>query len=121
MKFLLDMPVSQSVAEWLGSRGFDAIHVRTIGLARAADPDILEHARKEGRILLTMDMDFPAILSFTRAHQPGVILFRMNHPTPQLLQKRLEFLLETHPERELISSITIVEDSRIRLRKLPIR
>ena len=120
MKFLLDMPVSQSTAGWLKGRGFDAIHARDIGFERASDEVILNHAAKEGRIVLTMDLDFPTILAFTHAHKPGVVLFRMYRPTPKSIQEHLDILFKTHPESELVSSITIIEDSRIRIRKLPL-
>src|SRR3989338_4182484 len=115
MKFLLDMPISQTVASWLKGRGFDSVHAREIGLSRASDTDILKRAAQEKRIILTMDLDFPAILSFTQAHQPGVILFRMYDPRPKRMQDRLEHLFQTHPEAELNTSITIIEDSHIRI------
>ena len=120
MKFFLDMPISQRTAGWLKSSGFEVVHAREVGLARAEDTNILRRAADEGRILLTMDLDFPRILALTGARRPGVILFRMRDPRPPLIQKRLEFLFQTHAEAELASSITIIEDYRIRIRKLPI-
>ena len=121
MKFFLDMPVAQRVNHWLLDRGFDAIHARDLGMNRFPDEDLLEYALKEGRILMTMDLDFPAILAHTRAKEPGVILFRMFHPKPKLIQERLEYLFKTHMESEIACSITTIEDSRIRIRPLPIK
>ena len=37
MKFLLDMPVSPRIVEWLNGRGHDAVHASAVGLDRAAD------------------------------------------------------------------------------------
>ena len=120
MKFLLDMPIGRKTADWFKSQGFDAVHARDIGLAKASDAEILNHALKENRILLTMDLDFPAILASSQAREPGVILLRLRNPNPALIQKHLALLLRTHQEMRLASAIVIIEDSRIRLRKLPI-
>ncbi len=65
MKFLLDMQISPRIGLWLKSIGHDAIHVRDCGMAKAPDSEILKRAAQEGRILLTMDLDFPLIASST--------------------------------------------------------
>src|SRR3990167_3019481 len=113
MKFLLDMPISPKVAEWLKKSGHDAVHARDIGLSKAPDALILKWSSDDKRILLTMDLDFPAILSMTQARQPGVVLFRMRHPSTNAMQDRLERLFQTHKEAVITSSITIIEDGRI--------
>ena len=76
---------------------------------RAADSVILRRAFREKRIIVTMDLDFPAILSFTHAQQPGVVLFRMNQPTPEAINKRLEALFDAYAPTIIESAICIVE------------
>ena len=120
MKFLLDMPISRRTASWLRDSGFDTLHARDLGLAQAADSEILERAAREGRIVLTMDLDLPMILALIQAKRPGVILFRLRDPRPPSITKRLEFLFRTHSESQLAASITVIEDERIRIRRLPI-
>ena len=58
MQFLLDMGISPRTAEHLRARGHEALHLREENLERLADPDILQKARREGRILLAHDLDF---------------------------------------------------------------
>ncbi len=120
MKFLLDMPISPKTTDWLKKHGHDALHVRDLGMARSDDTSILKYSADQGRILLSIDLDFGALMSFSRSANPGIILFRMQRPLPELIHKRLEFIFQTHKEAELASSITIVDDSRLRIRKLPI-
>jgi predicted nuclease of predicted toxin-antitoxin system len=49
MKFLIDMPLSPELALWLAHQSHDAVHALELGLARASDEVILEHARREQR------------------------------------------------------------------------
>ena len=121
MKFLLDMPTSQHLVGWLRGKGYDAVHAREIGLATAADHEILDRARGEGRLVLTMDLDFPHLLAALSASGPGVILVRLRYPRFHAIQQRLEALLAGFPEAELARAIAVLEESRVRLHRLPVR
>ena len=55
MKFLADMGISMATIAFLRNLGHDAVHLREQGLHRLGDPDILQKARQEGRILLAHD------------------------------------------------------------------
>lgn len=46
MKFLVDMPLSPALADWLVERGHDAVHALSVGLERAPDESILERAER---------------------------------------------------------------------------
>ncbi len=120
MKFLLDMPIGGRITQGLRNLGHDVLHARDIGLAKASDSDILKRAESEDRIVITMDLDFPRILSLTGAKQPGVILIRMRYPSSDLILKRLTLLLEGHGD-DLGNAVTTLEDFRTRIRKLPTR
>ena len=120
MKFLLDMPISPKIADWLKETGYDAVHARDLNLSKAPDEEILKEAQRQERILLTMDLDFPRIFSLSKIFSIGVILFRSRDPRPKLMQERLSLLLKTHSESQIASSIVIIEDFRIRMRNLPI-
>jgi predicted nuclease of predicted toxin-antitoxin system len=41
LKFLIDMPLSPSLATWLSQQGHDAVHATDLGLHTAADTDII--------------------------------------------------------------------------------
>jgi len=59
MRFLLDMPVSSVLLQVLGAYGHEGVHAHQIGKDKAPDTELLAIARREGRIIVTADLDFP--------------------------------------------------------------
>ena len=58
MNFLADMGISGLTVEWLRQQGHVATHLRDEGLQRLTDDLIVEKARSEEKIILTVDLDF---------------------------------------------------------------
>lgn len=63
MRFLADAGVSPRTVEFLSGLGHDAVHVRTLGLQRSPDGELVNQARADSRIVLTFDLDFGEILA----------------------------------------------------------
>ena len=120
MKFLVDMPLSPELAVWLAQRGHDAEHVSKLGLAQAADGEILERARGQQRVVVTADLDYPRLLALAQLDGPGLILFRGGNYSEQETMDRLKRALEVIPEEELPNSVVVIEKGRIRQRRLPL-
>jgi len=76
LALLLDEGLPLRAASALRARGLDCLHVREVGLASAADSIVLEFARKEGRVYVTLDHDFHRLLAESGAVRPSVILIR---------------------------------------------
>lgn len=62
--------------------GPDAAHWSSIGPPDAPDRRLLEHAFGHGRVLLTQDLDFGALLAQGGEHSPSVIQFRAQAVLP---------------------------------------
>ena len=120
MKFLVDMPLSPGLAEWLIHQGHEAVHAMHINLEKAPDIEILEYARKEGHIVITADLDYPRLLALMKTQNPGIILFRGGNYSEQAARDRLEQALKMIPHDDLMYSIVVIDKSRIRRRQLPI-
>ena len=58
------------LAALLAQAGHDATHVRAYGMHAASDPDIIERARQENRVIVSADTDFGAILAAQEAARP---------------------------------------------------
>jgi len=114
------MPLSPALALWLDERGHDVVHATPVGLSRAADPEILEFARRDSRVILTADLDFPRMLAHAQAHGPGLVLFRGGNYSEREARERLARVLDLVPDDELPRSIVVVDRNRIRKRALPI-
>ncbi len=121
MKFLVDNPLSRVFCEKLRSSGFDAVHVRELGLEKAKDEEIFQVAFKEDRVIISADTDFGTILAKTRLEKPSVVIFRCLSPRRPMEQAELFIEILPRIKETLESgSIVIIEDKRIRIRKLPI-
>jgi predicted nuclease of predicted toxin-antitoxin system len=121
VKFLADMGISMTVVQALREQGYDAIHLLEEGLERLPDPAILAKAMQEQRIVLTCDLDFAELLAAGNYALPSVIIFRLQNYTPASVRPKLLGALLQYGQELSAGAILTVENSRYRLRLLPIR
>ncbi len=121
MRFLIDNALSPQLAELLCQADHDAVHVRDFDMQDASDEAIFELAQKEHRCLISADTDFGTLLALRQEISPSVILLR--RPSQRRPVEQVQLLLSNlHAITEAIAqgSIVSVEETRIRVRKLPI-
>jgi predicted nuclease of predicted toxin-antitoxin system len=58
IKYHLDESVANAIANGLQHRGIDVTTSKAVGLIGASDPEQLDYARRDGRVLVTHDDDF---------------------------------------------------------------
>jgi len=117
---LLDQGLPRSAASILREEGWDVLHTGDIGLHRASDSQLLEFARKEQRVIITLDSDFHAILALTNASAPSVIRIRLEGlkgPDLALLIKRVWPRIKFQIKKGAMVTIT---ESGIRIRNIPV-
>jgi len=120
VRFLADMGVDQRVVDWLREQGHEVAHLRDEGLHRMADEDVFAKAIAEDRIVLTFDLDFGEIAALSRGRKASVVLFRLhNTRTPHVID-RLAAAIAGAPVALADGAVVTVEESRIRIRPLPI-
>ena len=100
--------------------GWDVLHTGDIGLSRSTDAQILEYARREDRVIITLDSDFHTILALTNASAPSVIRIRLEGlrgPDLAFLIKKIWPKIEPQLKKGAMVSVT---DSGIRIRNIPV-
>lgn len=115
------MGVADLTVTALRKLGHDVVHAREAGYHTLLDAEILAHARTQNRIVITFDLDFGDLLAAAGESLPSVVLVRTHDQragsaTPRVLDVAERFA------RELESgALIVVEDARVRLRRLPLR
>lgn len=76
MKLLLDENLPPRLAILLNDAGHDAVHVRDLDAAGSSDPQTVALALADGRIIVSADTDFGALLASAGTTAPSVVLVR---------------------------------------------
>ena len=120
MKLLLDQGLPRSTVRHLAGLGIAAEHVADLGLARAADADILDLARQGQAVVVTLDADFHALLATSHASGPSVVRIRIEGLKGEELAALLVQVLAVTGGEIEAGAVVSVTSRRIRVRLLPI-
>ncbi len=118
IKFLLDENLSPLTVVYLRQLGFDAIRITDHPGYSRDDEKIAVLARKERRVLVTLDLDFGEIYKFSAVGSYGVWVLRLTDLTVESVNQRLKEFIRSRVFSSLDpSSLVILEDVRERVRK----
>ena len=120
IRFLLDMGLARSTAEFLRSQGHDVVHLRDQGLERLSDEGIVAKAQREQRTIVTHDLDFGRIVALSGSSVPSIITLRLTSMVPARVNSALRTVLTAAPEPLHHGALVTVTDKGIRIRDLPI-
>jgi len=116
-KVLVDEDLPRSTATLLESLGIDALDVRDVGLQGVSDAEVFEYAQKEGRIIITRDVEFGNILKYPIQNYCGIIVIRLpnTYIRDQILEIIRNFFLEVD-KNKLMNNLVILELEKYRIR-----
>jgi len=81
-----------------------------------ADDQLLTLAQREGRIVVTYDVNFAALQKLQQNH-PGIIFIRLRNMRPEAVIAALERFVVAHGQRDLSNTLATIEETRIRFRR----
>lgn len=113
-KLLLDENIGKRVALSLRESGFDVASILE-DAAGSTDADVLKRARKERRILVTLDRDFGALVFRDSASHVGVLYVRLQKESAESIIFVLENVLHTYGDK-LKGRFTIASETGVRIR-----
>jgi len=119
MRFLVDMNLPPAIADRLRAEGHNAVHALDVGAANLPDWEIFEQAARDGRVVITFDLDFGEIAGRFEQPRSGIILFRLRRAGRSYLWDRLVIAIAEAGRALEEGAIVLVEDSRIRVRRMP--
>ena len=118
---LLDQGLAPRAAAILRKQGLDAVHVSEIQMEKAEDIQILERARIDERVCVTLDHDFHTHLAMTGHGQPSVVLLRVQGLDAQGQADLIRSVL-IQCEKALSDGAAVSANCEsIRIRRLPLQ
>jgi predicted nuclease of predicted toxin-antitoxin system len=114
------MNISPKTVALLREQGWDIVRVPELLPVDAPDEQVLERARADGRVVVTQDLDFSTLLALSGEDRPSVVTLRLATSDPEIVARRLlEVLPEVGGTLQEGSAVT-VEETSVRIRKLPV-
>ena len=120
IKILLDQGLPRSTAGLLRERGWDVQHVSERSMSRAEDVAILQVARQEQRLVVTLDADFHTLLAVSGATGPSVLRIRMQGLKADQVATLIERVLALASDELGQGAMVTVADAKIRIKRLPV-
>ena len=117
---LLDQGLPRTAAKILKEQGWDVIHTGDVGLSQARDSEILEFARTEKRVVVTLDADFHAILAVENASGPSVVRIRQEGLKGPDLTKLIKSIWPSIKEHLISGAMISVTEKSIRIKAIPL-
>src|SRR5215469_8901729 len=84
---------------------------------RRADADVCQAAQREGRLLITHDLDFSDTRKFQPGTHHGIVLIRLQSPSRQPLIARANELFDAEDITAWTGCFVVATERKIRVRK----
>lgn len=115
MKAKLDENLGNRAIELFREAGHDTATVFGQDLGGTSDEDLISVCQTEGRVLVTLDLDFSNVLRFPPQQYAGIVVLRVSHPIELgSIRQRVRVLLKASESESLSGRLWIVEQDRIR-------
>ena len=115
MKLKLDENLSERHARAARQHGWDATTVAAEDLCSASDATLLEVARVEGRVLITLDKHLSNTIQYPPKRYAGIVVLRVAEPiTPHAIERAIGVFLDAAATRNPAGRLWIIDRERVR-------
>jgi predicted nuclease of predicted toxin-antitoxin system len=115
-RFKVDENLPAEVAALLIDAGHDAVTVPDQRLSGQPDPIISAICRDEGRIVITLDLDFADIRAYPPADYAGIVVLRLTLLDKWHVLAAVQRLLPLLDQEPLAGKLWIADESIVRIR-----
>ncbi len=120
MKFLLDVGITPALGRLLESEGHTFRYLPEHYSNKTADIKIIVIALENGEVIITHDLDFGTLLSFSGQSKPSVILFRIHKVNAEVFFQLIKTNWNSIKTPLEIGALVVISLISIRIRQLPI-
>lgn len=116
MKFKVDENLPVEIVQMLRANRHDAETIHDERLGGADDPRIAARCRREGRVLITLDLDFADIRAYPPHRYPGFLVLPLRRQDKPAVLSAFRRVLPELARRTVIHRLWIIEETRVRIR-----
>jgi predicted nuclease of predicted toxin-antitoxin system len=116
VKFKVDENLPLEIANLLQAVQYDVVTVVDQGLKGAIDSLIADVCLHEGRVLVTLDLDFADVRTYPPQEFPGFLVFRVARQDKLHLIEVFRRVMPLIEQEPLEHHLWIVEENRVRIR-----
>ena len=115
MKFKTDENLPTEAANLLRSAGHDAVTVGEQRLSGAVDSTVGSVCQHEGRVLVTLDLDFADIQTYPPSRYPGFVVLRLSRQDKAGVLRVIARTIPLYAGEAVAGRLWIVEEHQVRI------
>ena len=117
MKFKTDENLPIEAATVLRDAGFDAETIRDERLSGADDQVVGARVQREGRVLVTLDLDFSNIQAYPPEQFAGIMVLRLKAQDKATVLTYMRRAVAVLQQRSPVGELWIIQHDRVRFRQ----
>ena len=115
MKLKLDENIPDRLGASLGTLGHDVDSVLSEQLTGHGDADVWTAAQRDGRFLITQDLDFSDARKYVPGTHHGLLLVRLRRPGRAALFDRIQHLFSEEPVDTWAGCLVVATEHKVRV------
>lgn len=115
LRLKLDENMPDAAALILRSSGHDVQLARDENLAGAPDDDVLAATSTEGRVLVTLDVDFADVVRHPPGSTPGIVVLRPHRQSLDLVDRIVTVVGSLLEKETVLGRLWVIDESRLRV------